>query len=289
MLLGYNTNGFAHHRLEDALTILAELGYRSVAITLDHHALSPFDPELPEQLERVRQVLDELGLRSVIETGSRFLLDPRRKHQPTLLSPDEAEREQRLDFLRRAVEIAEALGSDAVSFWSGAPIEPTQDTVLWDRLLEGCLKLCEHATARHMRLAFEPEPGMFIDTMTRYAELKHRVDHSLFGLTIDIGHLHCQGETPIADHLRNWKKWLWNIHIEDMRRGVHDHLMFAEGEIEFAPVFHVLEEMGYCGGVHVELSRHSHNAVSTARQALVFLEAVRRSGVGRATSSANED
>ena len=86
MLFGYNTNGFAHHRLEDALSILAELGYGSVAITLDYHALNPFDADLPRQLQVVHDLMKKLHLRSVIETGARFLLDPRHKHQPTLLS-----------------------------------------------------------------------------------------------------------------------------------------------------------------------------------------------------------
>ncbi len=112
---------------------------------------------------------------------------------------------------------------------------------------------------------------MFIDTMDRYAELRRRVDHPLFGLTIDIGHLHCLGEVPIADQLRRWRERLWNVHIEDMRRGVHDHRMFGEGEIDFGEVMGALKEIGYAGGVHVELSRHSHDAVETARRALAFL------------------
>jgi sugar phosphate isomerase/epimerase len=114
---------------------------------------------------------------------------------------------------------------------------------------------------------------MFIDTMTRFEELHRCVDHPSFGLTIDVGHLHCQGEVPIADHLRRWRGLLRNVHIEDMRRGVHDHLMFGEGGIDFAPVLAALDEIGYAGGVHVELSRHSHNAVETARKALAFLRA----------------
>src|SRR5204862_48114 len=80
MLIGYNTNGFAHHRLEDALAILAELGYRSVAITLDYHALNPFDPDVMAEATAIRSLLDKLGLRSTVETGARFLLDPRQKH-----------------------------------------------------------------------------------------------------------------------------------------------------------------------------------------------------------------
>lgn len=271
MRFGYNTNGFAHHRLEDALTILAELGYRSVALTLDHHTLNPYDPDTARQLPLVRDNLRSLGLSVVLETGARFLLDPRRKHQPTLLSAPADQRERRLDFLRHAVDVAAALDAEAVSFWSGTATEPASEAALMDRLVDGCRQLCEHAEKKQIRLAFEPEPGMFIDTMARWAELHRRVAHPRFGLTIDIGHLHCLGETPIAAHLRHWPDWLWNVHIEDMRRGVHDHLMFGEGEIDFAEVMAALTEIGYTGGVHVELSRHGHDAVETARRALAFL------------------
>jgi sugar phosphate isomerase/epimerase len=272
MLFGYNTNGFAHHRLDDALRILADLGYRSVALTLDYHALNPYDPELPSQLATVRELLSEHCLRCVVETGARFLLDPWHKHQPTLLSADFTGREQRLDFLRRAIDVAASLEADAVSFWSGSAREPESESTLMDRLTEGCRALCVHAEKQNVRLAFEPEPGMFIDTMTRFADLHRRVAHPLFGLTLDVGHLHCLGETPIADHVHRWREWLWNVHIEDMRRSVHDHLMFGEGEMDFGEVLGALDAIGYGGGVQVELSRHSHDAVETARRALAFLQ-----------------
>jgi L-ribulose-5-phosphate 3-epimerase len=284
MLLGYNTNGFAHHRLEDALELLAELGYQSVALTLDVHHLDPLAAGLPARAAALRQLLDRLGLRCVVETGARFLLDPRRKHQPTLLSPTPAERQQRLDFLCRAVDVAVWLGSDVVSLWSGSALDRPGEETLWVRLTEGCQRLADYAAPRRVRLGFEPEPGMFIDTTARYAELRRRVGRANLDLTLDVGHLHCQAERPIADVIGTWREALCNVHIEDMRRGVHDHLMFGEGEIDFAPVLRALDEIGYAGGVHVELSRHSHDAVNAARQALAFLRRTSQETPARSAS-----
>jgi len=45
----------------------------------------------------------------------------------------------------------------------------------------------------------------------------------------------------------------------------------AKGEIDFKPVLRTLRESDYRGGVHIELSRHSHDAVKVAQRGLRFL------------------
>lgn len=271
MLLGYNTNGLAHHDPLEALELLAEIGYRSVAITLDHAWLNPYSPWLTEQMSAVDSALSRLGLRSVIETGARFLLDARVKHEPTLVSTDPAARARRVDFYRRAIDIASALGSDCVSLWSGVVHDGAADAQAWQRLEAGLSETLAHAERRRVPLGFEPEPGMFIDTMARFEELTRRLPHPLLRLTLDVGHLHCLGEVPIAPQIVRWADRLANVHLEDMRRGAHQHLMFGEGEIDFGPVLSALAGSGYGGGLHVELSRHSHDAVRAALRAMEFL------------------
>ncbi|MCA9094986.1 MAG: sugar phosphate isomerase/epimerase, partial [Planctomycetaceae bacterium] len=109
MKLGYNTNGLACHRWQQALELLAETGYRAVALTLDHHLLDPYSTDLAHQLGEVRRTLDRLQLSVVVETGARFLLNPKVKHDPTLLSPTPEQRNLRVDFLIRSLDIAAEL------------------------------------------------------------------------------------------------------------------------------------------------------------------------------------
>jgi L-ribulose-5-phosphate 3-epimerase len=277
MFLGYNTNGFAHHRLEDAIEIIAELGYGGVALTPDVNHLDlvksdEVEDDLPYRINVVSDALYDSKLKCVIETGARFVLDPRAKHQPTLLSPSEEDRAYRLAFLQDCVDLAPQFNVKIVSFWSGTANDDSLPSTLMHRLVDGCRRLADIGAKTNIRLAFEPEPGMFIDTMDKFAELHARVNHPNFGLTIDVGHLVCNGELPVSKYLKEWKHILWNVHIEDMKRGVHDHLMFGEGEVDFADVFAGLREANYQAGVYVELSRHSYDAVNVARNAKAFLD-----------------
>jgi sugar phosphate isomerase/epimerase len=265
--LGYNTNGFNCHSLGSALKIISGLGYRGVAITLDNYILNPGASDLERQLEQTKARLKKNSLACVIETGARFLLDPRHKHEPTLISANGSARQIRLDFLKRALDIASMLGAEALSFWSGKKHNTVKETEAWDWLIVGCRELSEYAGQYGIPLAFEPEPGMFIENLTQFQKLEELVEDPLFGLTLDVGHAFLTEDCSLAKCIRDYSHSLKNIHLEDMKKGDHKHLQFGEGEIDFSEVFDALKEIKYAGLINVELSRHSHNAVMAAEQA----------------------
>ena len=218
---------------------------------------------------RARKGLEELGLLPVTETGARFYLDSRRKHHPTLLSLTHEERLRRSAFLTRCGKTAQELGAPCMSLWSGR--DEGGDN--WAFLEERLRLLCATADHHGVDLAFEPEPGMFIDTMGRFDELVLRVAHPRLKLTLDVGHVHCLEDEPPEEVIRRYADKLVNVHLDDHRKGVHEHLMFGEGEIDFGPVMEALKEVAQDRDLPatVELSRHSHNAVETARKSFEFL------------------
>ncbi|HKI19320.1 MAG TPA: sugar phosphate isomerase/epimerase family protein, partial [Isosphaeraceae bacterium] len=200
-----------------------------------------------------------------------YLLNPRQKHDPTLMDPDPARRLVRQDFLKRAIDLARALDAEAVSLWSGIVHPPIDEDAGMARLTEALEPVLRHAEESAMPLAFEPEPGMFIDTLERFARLDERIRHPLFQLTIDLGHVHCLREGSMDSILERWQERVINIHLEDMVEGIHEHLMFGEGTMDFPQILQALNRIGYAKGVHVELSRDSHRAVEAVRRSASFL------------------
>ncbi len=274
---GYVTNGLSDHRLDDALSLLSDCGYQGVGLTLDHHHLDPFAPDLVARVDATARRLDALGLAVVVETGARFLLDGRRKHEPTLLSEG---RERRISLLRQAVAIAADLGAPVVSLWSGVPAPTLDKAEAWERLAVGCGEVLIDAQARGVMLAVEPEPGMLVESLDDWDQLSARLGApDNLGLTLDVGHCRCVEDDPVDDCVRRaGGERLLHVHIEDMRRGVHEHLDFGDGEIDFPPVMAALVEVGYRGLVCVELSRHSHAAHAAVPRAIGFLRAAEAEG-----------
>lgn len=270
----YGTNGLTDLRLDDALGLLADLGYDGVGLTLDHMHLDPLAPDLPARTARVARRLDQLGLTATVETGARYVLDPRRKHGPSLLDPDPTGRAARTALLVTAVRTAAGLGAHAVHCFSGVTPPGTDPGTAWKRLEEALWPVVDAAAAAGVPLAVEPEPGHLLATLADFHHLRTVMGNpGPLGLTLDIGHCQCLEEASPADCVRDAAPWLRHVQIEDMRRGVHEHLPFGDGEIDFPPVLAALAETGYRGLTTVELPRHSHAGPELARTSLAFLRA----------------
>jgi L-ribulose-5-phosphate 3-epimerase len=271
--IGYITNGFRDHDLEDVFAVLAELGYEGVGIALDHGHLHPLKASR-EEVGRVRESLRKRGLRAAVETGGRFVLDPWKKHWPTLISASAEGRRRRMDFLLRSLEIARALDAEVLSLWSGIRDPEAGLDESWEFLVEGLRVLEREARARGIVLGFEPEPGMLVGDLENYRELRERlrpIEAPALKLTLDLGHLHVTEEPPLDRWIREFSGEIANVHIDDARGRVHEHLMPGEGEIDLPALIRALEGIGYQGLGLVELSRHSHVAPEAARKAMEYV------------------
>ncbi|MFF3946295.1 sugar phosphate isomerase/epimerase family protein [Streptomyces sp. NPDC001902] len=270
--LGYGTNGLTDLRLDDALSLLADLGYDGVGLTLDHMHLDPLAPDLAARTRRLAGRLSALGLEVTVETGARYVLDPRRKHGPSLLDPDPDARASRTRLLVRAVQVADDLGAHAVHCFSGITPAGTSSATAWQRLEGALAPVLDAASTAGVPLAVEPEPGHLLACLDDFHHLRGLLgDPEPLGLTLDIGHCQCLEPAPPADCVKQAAPWLRHVQIEDMRRGVHEHLPFGDGEIDFPPVLQALADTGYEGLTVVELPRHSHAGPELARTSLDFL------------------
>lgn len=265
---GYGTNGLADHTLDDALDVIAASGYRAVALTLGHPHLDPFAADWRRRSELLAEELGRRGLRVVVETGARYLLDPWRKHRPTLVDRDA---DARLVLLRRSIEISAILRAECVSLWSGVLPGDVTHAEGWDLLVTRMTGLVSFAEEHGVTLAVEPEPGMLVETVSDALRLRTALgDPANVGITVDLGHCVAVEPAGVVGALRQAGSLLRNVQVDDMLPGVHEHLELGSGALDLVAAIETLRELGYAGVAAVELPRHSHDAprlVRTSKEA----------------------
>ncbi len=265
--LGYNTNGFQSHRLKDALWIIKEIGYQSVALTLDHCHLDPLFATQKE-IQEVADFFSHYGLDCYIETGGRYLLDPWKKHYPSLVSEGW---QRRIEVLKKSIEIGSQLKAKGITIFSGKSFSQEEVPLLYDRLIQGIEILLREVEGTGMTLALEPEPGMVVECLTDYLYVKELGGFQDLKLTMDLGHVWCIEKIPISQALHGYASEIMHLHIEDIKGKEHVHLPFGRGDMPFESIFKTLNKIGPAFPIHVELSRSSHEAPKVAKEAYEFL------------------
>lgn len=265
--VGYGTNGFADHTLADAVRVLRRHGYAGLALTLGFQHLDPFADDWAARADGVRELIGDWPL--VIETGTRFLLDPFVKHRPTLV---DAHAEPRIRLLERAIEIAARTGADCVSLWSGTIPAGAGPNVCWARLTDRLRGVVEAAERAGVRLAVEPEPGMLVETVADALQLRDRLGNpDVLGITVDLGHCVAVEPDGVVGALRQAGGVLRNVQVDDMLPGIHEHLELGTGDLDLVAALRTLVEIDYRGLIALELPRHSHDAPGLAQRSMAAL------------------
>lgn len=138
----------------------------------------------------------------------------------------------------------------------------------WKVVVEGLNKLGELAKEKGMKLVYHHHMGTGVQTEAEIDKLMELTDPNLVYLLYDTGHLVCSGE----DHLKILKKHInriKHVHLKDVRANLvakvkAENISFldgvrlgmftvpGDGNIDFVPVFKILQDENYEGWFIVE-------------------------------------
>jgi len=221
----------------------------------------------------IRDLFLEKGLAfRNVHLGAPHLLGPE-PHCPGLASLDAGDRARKASACKASMGIAIALGSPHLTLTSGltesAEAHARQEAAFREELAD-----LVRALPEGLVLLIEQEPEHVIRS-TGQLEALGRAFPGRVGATFDVGHSAVMGE-DIAACVRRLGPLLRNLHLEDIHGRVHAHKLYGEGDIDFAPVFRALREIGYQGDYTPDLYPFKDEPDRALRASEEFL---RRHGV----------
>ena len=174
--------------------------------------------------------------------------------------PDDAEldgsgaiaRKRGVAHVEQVVKQCAALGGDVVYLVPGKDDSPAT----LSRYADSLAQAADLAAVHEVRLCIEHFPGTALPTAAATLEFINAINHPNLGLLFDIGHIQMSNEDPV-EVIEAAGERMDYVHLDDNDGHGDLHWALLDGVLTIKTLretFGALQEIGYAGGVSLELS-----------------------------------
>jgi sugar phosphate isomerase/epimerase len=232
--------------------VIKRLGFDGVEVCLETEDMAP-DTLTPQRIDAVRRRIEDLGLKPYSVGYHRNYIYDDAEYQRTI----------------RAIEAARAFESEMLIF-SGTPVR-IGDEAEWQLMIRRTAGLVEVAEKHGIILAQEFEPGFIVGSTAQLLRLFDELPSRFLAANVDLGHLFLCDPDPVASIAALGPR-IVHGHVENMARGIHEHLLPTEGDMDMPRYIAALEHAGFTGGLALDLYKQDYEAV--APREIAFLRSL---------------
>lgn len=221
--------------LDETLALCRDAGYEAVELVFSPEG----DPNVEMSDDEVRGVkkrCDDAG----IEISSALA---RYDDRGNFLSRDEADRDAGMKSLRRAIEVAHLVETDAVLLHPGQlPVEGTYEDA-WDDFLTAMKAVAPYAEEKGVAVGIENVWNKFLLNPREAREFVDAVGSDWIGIYLDTANMMFYG---YPEHwIRGLEQRIKRVHFKDFVRRKRDFVPLMEGDTDWAEVMKGLRDIGY--------------------------------------------
>lgn len=239
---------------EEAITRIADCGFDGVEINMydtDFHLKEDFFQ--PGFGGKIKAYLQKCGMKSC-SVGA---------HMDYTESPENRQR------VMDAIHVAHELGAEVVIITGAFRRAEEAWAEQWKKQIECMKALAVQAGRNEVKLAIEYEPGFVIHNSDLLLAAIKEAGAVEIGVNADIGHFFLEEQDPMAA-IEQMGPYIVHAHLENMEKGVHNHLPPWMGDMDLKMYGEKLHAMGFDGCASLDVYQCDYEEI--AKESIKFLK-----------------
>jgi len=240
-----NAWAFNNKTVKEGMAFAKEAGFDGIELNLEEDGPTGLQ-STPADWEELRKYSEELNLPiHSVSTGLHW--------GSPITSDDLAVREKAVKIVEKQLEMAKALGADAILVVPGAVAVPwnpdfvnVQYDVAYERSLTAFKGLKSKAEALQIKIGIENVWNQFLLSPLEMRDFIDKIDSPYVGAYFDVGNILAYGQPE--DWIRILGKRICKVHFKDFKvalGGLNGFINILSGDVNWPSVMAAFKEIGY--------------------------------------------